>query len=420
MEHRSERIGEPKLSVWLTREGWIFLVILLFVSAGSLLRNINLLMLMTGIMIAPLFLSWRGSLLMLRQLTAKRSLPPQLFAGESVSATWKVTNHRAALPTWSLAIQDRLRKATVSAHGASRIRTLLPRIGPGETSYGSYQIFFPQRGRFLAGPAQLSSRFPLGLIAARLDMAEEEIILVAPALGKLTASWDRRLLSHASGSESIKRRRGAQDEEFFGLRQYRSGDSRRHIHWRATARSGQLMVKQFDSRSDRDFVLILDLWLPGGNDHRERELAEQGLSFAATVMKGLSAVIRGKVAIGLCGAETVVQCDVNTPQFLSRIWNELAVAEPSPQTELGPALEHISQQISGGTPFYVLSTRPRPANWQTFISAGDQAARLAGIEPWVRWVEIGGEEFRELFALPESLQPSALTSTTEEVAHVHA
>ncbi|MFM7738649.1 MAG: hypothetical protein ACKO9H_04535, partial [Planctomycetota bacterium] len=62
---QSESPGaEPKLKVWLTREGWIFLVILLFVSAGSLLRNINLLMLMTGIMIAPLFLSWRGSLMM--------------------------------------------------------------------------------------------------------------------------------------------------------------------------------------------------------------------------------------------------------------------------------------------------------------------------------------------------------------------
>jgi hypothetical protein len=419
MEHRSERIGEPRLSVWLTREGWIFLVILLFVSAGSLLRNINLLMLMTGIMIAPLFLSWRGSLLMLRQLTARRSLPPQLFAGEAVPATWKVTNHRTALPTWSLTVQDRVRKATAPAREAARVRTLLPRIGPGETSYGTYQLFFPQRGRFLGGPAQLSSRFPLGLVAARLDMAEEETILVAPALGKLTASWDRRLLSHASGSESVKRRQGAQDEEFFGLRQYRSGDSRRHIHWRATARSGQLMVKQFDSRSDRDFVLILDLWLPGGNDQRERALAEQGLSFAATVMKGLSTVIRGKVAIGVCGAETIVQCDVNTPQFISRIWDELAVAEPSPQPELGPALEHIAQQISGGTPFYVLSTRAKPENWQLFIASGEQSANLAGIEPWIRWVEIGGEEFRELFTPPATLQAPAV-AVAEEVAHVHA
>ncbi|MFN9183012.1 MAG: DUF58 domain-containing protein [Planctomycetota bacterium] len=404
-QSEQERQSQPK--VWLTREGWIFLVILLFVSAGSLLRNINLLMLMTGIMVAPLFLSWRGCLLMLRQLTARRTLPQQLFAGQTVQATWKVTNGRQVLPTWALTVLDQWRRAEAPRKEVAGIRAVLPRVRPGETNYATYQIHFPQRGQFFAGPAKLTSRFPIGLVAARIDLPEEDPVLVAPALGRLTASWDRRLMSHASGAEAIKRRRGAQDEEFFGLRQYRSGDSQRHIHWRATARSGQLMVKQFDSRSDRDFVLLLDLWLPEGDDQWERGWAEQGLSFAATVMAGLSSVIRGKVAIGICGRESVVLCDINSPQFLAEVWNELAVAQPAVEPELVSVLERVSREISGGTPFYVVSTRPRPVHLQDLAGAAPHSGSLAAIEPWIRWLEIDSDEFTELFVLPESLNPDA-------------
>lgn len=405
MPPQPERDSESQPKVWLTREGWIFLVILLFVSAGSLLRNINLLMLMTGIMVAPLFLSWRGSLLMLRQLAARRTLPPQLFAGQTVQATWKVSNGRQVLPTWSLSVLDQWRKPESPRKDAANIRAVLPRIKPGETNYGTYQVHFPQRGKFLAGPAKLASRFPLGLVAARIDLPDEAVVLVAPALGRLTASWDRRLMSHASGSEAIKRRRGAQDEEFFGLRQYRSGDSQRHIHWRATARSGHLMVKQFDSKSDRDFVLILDLWLPREDGQGQRELAERGLSFAATVMAGLSVVIRGKVAMAICGQESVVLCDVNSPQFAGQVWDELAVAQPAADPELVSALEQVSREIAGGTPFYVVSTRPRPLHLQDLASETMNSGRLAAIEPWIRWLEIDSEEFAGLFVLPESLSP---------------
>lgn len=411
--------AEPKLKVWLTREGWIFLVILLFVSAGSLLRNINLLMLMTGIMIAPLFLSWRGSLLMLQRLFAQRSLPGQLFAGQTTQASWKVTNQRTALPTWSLTIHDQVRRAADSPREAAKVRTLIPKIGPGETNYGTYQVYFPQRGRFIAGPARVTSRFPLGLVAARFEIAEEEEILVAPALGHLTASWDRRLISQVSGSEAIKRRRGAQDEEFFGLRQYRSGDSRRHIHWRATARNRQLMVKQFDSRSDRDFVIVLDLWARPEPGSAEQLLAEQGLSFAASVMSGLAAVVRGKIAVGICGAETVVLCNLSSPQFIAQVWNELAVAEPSPATEISLALDEITGQISGGTPIYVLSTRAKPQNLSELFATSRNPHRVSALEPWLRWLEIGSAEFKELFVLPPSLEGAPATGK-EETADVLA
>jgi hypothetical protein len=179
------------------------------------------------------------------------------------------------------------------------------------------------------------------------------------------------------------------------------------------------MVKQFDSRSDRDFVIVLELWVPAGTGSPEQQLAEQGLSFATTVMSGLATVVRGKIAVGICGAETVVLCNLCTPQFIGQVWNELAVAEPSPVTELSEALDEIAGQISGGTPIYVLSTRPKPQNLSATLAASRNPHRIASLEPWIRWLEIGSAEFKELFVLPPSLD-EAPARENQETADVHA
>ena len=98
-------------------------------------------------------------------------------------------------------------------------------------------------------------------------------------------------------------------------------------------------------------------------------------------------------------------CDVNSPQFAGQVWDELAVAQPAADPELVSALEQVSREIAGGTPFYVVSTRPRPLHLQDLASETMNSGRLAAIEPWIRWLEIDSEEFAGLFVLPESLSP---------------
>jgi hypothetical protein len=108
-----------------------------------------------------------------------------------------------------------------------------------------------------------------------------------------------------------------------------------------------------------------------------------------------------------------------TPQFIGQVWNELAVAEPSPVTELSEALDEIAGQISGGTPIYVLSTRPKPQNLSATLAASRNPHRIASLEPWIRWLEIGSAEFKELFVLPPSLD-EAPARENQETADVHA
>src|SRR5439155_887264 len=58
------------------------------------------------------------------------------------------------------------------------------------------------------------------------------------------------------------RRHPAAQSDFHGLRAFRSGDSPHWIHWRTTARLGELMVREFEETPNDSLVLILDAWLP--------------------------------------------------------------------------------------------------------------------------------------------------------------
>ena len=103
---------------------------------------------------------------------------------------------------------------------------------------------------------------------------------------------------------AVKRRRGVDEDEFYALRRWRSGDNRKHIHWRSTAKLGRPMVKQFDQKSNRDLALLVDLYVPDMESLDQMEFAdfdgyparcESALSFAATVFASLS----GQVHYGI-------------------------------------------------------------------------------------------------------------------------
>ena len=82
----------PNAETKLTVEGWVYLVFLAFITIGSILRNVNLLVLMAGLLYAPLILQWRACNKLMRNLRAARAIPQRLHAGESVKMTWTIHN----------------------------------------------------------------------------------------------------------------------------------------------------------------------------------------------------------------------------------------------------------------------------------------------------------------------------------------
>lgn len=459
---KRRRTGESQL----TFEGWVYLVFLAFITIASILRNVNLLVLMAGLMYAPLILQWRTSNQLLRKLKASRIVPQRIHAGTPVKMTWTVDNESDQATAWNILVADRIVRddstdlpvsATqrVPPSGPSTIRAneeLLPflwrnlvrfwswvsdtdqwrgddgvlmaidRVEAGQSRTGAWQVNFPVRGRYDIGPARLSSTSTLGLHACRLHLKRVSRCYVAPALGTLNEGWARRLKSMSPGNGTGMRRRGMDQEDFYALRQWRSGDSRKHIHWRTTARYGLPIVRQFDQNDDQDVAIVLDLYCPPVDRvHDEKEIAkflhdaEIALSFATTVLSRAKIDVRGRITLGICGQKKHFfpgrQAD-----FLASTMQALSVAQPSSRPPTIETLLDSANVVSPGTPIIVVSTRPEPDLMMLAttnhglnqrvkeVSHDIVARRLQRIKSAVNWLTVDSETFQDLFSC-EQRQP---------------
>ena len=108
--------------------------------------------------------------------------------------------------------------------------------------------------------------------------------MVYPTIGRLTRRWFQMQRQATENRRGQRHDRSAQQVEYHGLRDYRSGDSPRWIHWRTSARRGELMVKEFEQQNEQDLAILIDPWLPRTKASPEqREALEQAISFAATL-----------------------------------------------------------------------------------------------------------------------------------------
>ena len=124
----------------------------------------------------------------------------------------------------------------------------------------TYRLLLPERGRYAFGPTQLNTRFPIGLVERGLILGVSDDLLVHPRVGKLSASWQRRLKKGTELVASAARQSGSFDDDFHRVREYQQGDDPRAIHWPTTARRGELIVREFRESRDRPLAVLVDLY----------------------------------------------------------------------------------------------------------------------------------------------------------------
>jgi len=91
---------------WLSREGVYYLGVLGFIVGGAVLRSFNLLVILAGMMMAPLLLNWRIVMATLRGLVVRRKLPEQVSAGEPLTVEITIENTRRVLGAWLVTVED--------------------------------------------------------------------------------------------------------------------------------------------------------------------------------------------------------------------------------------------------------------------------------------------------------------------------
>ena len=120
----------------------------------------------------------------------------------------------------------------------------------------------PGAGKYRFRDLDVGTRSPFGLVEHRVTIALADQIVVYPTIGRLTRRWFQMQRQATENRRGQRHDRSAQQVEYHGLRDYRSGDSPRWIHWRTSARRGELMVKEFEQQNEQDLAILIDPWLP--------------------------------------------------------------------------------------------------------------------------------------------------------------
>lgn len=167
--------------------------------------------------------------------------------------------------------------------GRGRAEFDIPGLAVGAEHEELFAVPTAHRAVITAGPAIAVRGDQLGLLRRRVRWAEPVELFVHPRTALLAPSA-AGLVKDLEGQTT--RTITSNDLAFHTLRPYEPGDDRRYIHWRTTARTGTIMVRQFEETRRSDLVLLHHgerrAWAEPESDDPESEF-ELGVSVAASI-----------------------------------------------------------------------------------------------------------------------------------------
>jgi uncharacterized protein (DUF58 family) len=390
-------------AVTICLEGLYYVFVLAFIVVGATVRDINLLFVLAGMMIGPLLFNWRLVVLAVRRLEVARRLPAQVFAGRPFLVEIHCQNQRRHLGSSMLVVEDSI--ASEADEGASeddsktRVKVMLPFVPARQSRKASYRVTLPRRGKYRFGPLQAVARFPLGLVKATARFKQFERVVVFPGLGRLTPRWIELLDSHYFGRHQVHSRQGPIDGDYYGLREWRPGDSKRWIHWRTTAKLGKLAVRQFERQQNRDMALVLDLWQPDEPTDEDIGRVEFAVSFAATLVDEFARRGGSQLMVASAGSRTGCWSARATATFARQTLERLAVVRASSNNRLAELLARVLTDVPMGTQVVVISTRP--ATMDSVVDSSvfrDKPRHQRSLEQ-VIWLDVNDSRVWDVFQL---------------------
>ena len=359
----------------LTREGWCYFAVMSVLLVAGLYQQVNLILLVSTLAAGPFLTSWIGSRALLRRLSVVRRVPAYVFSGDPLVVNYTLENGRRWTAALALFMEDSLVPVDGAAPGtAISPRVFFPRVPGRDRARVRWQAVSPRRGKYRFRDLDLGTRAPFGLVERRVTIPLAEEIVVYPRIGQLTRRWFQ-LQRQASENRMGKRHdRSSQQEEYHGLRDYRSGDSPRWIHWRTSARRGELMVKEFEQQNEQDLAILIDPWLPRTKIAPElRDAMEQAISFAATVCLETCRRQGRRLILGWTGATPEVCQGQASVKLLHELLERLALLRPATEGTLAELIDTLPVSSLRDSLLIIVSTRPI-----NLAEEAERSSRLAG------------------------------------------
>jgi uncharacterized protein (DUF58 family) len=293
-----------------------------------------------------------------------RRAPDAAYQGSSARVDLDVEN-RSRRPRLGVVVED---------EHASPARVVVPPLGPGARLRLRTTRRAARRGVAETDSLRLSSSAPFGVAVARRTLRAPSRTVVYPAvvgLDALPASWGL----HATGGAPSPTPRRGDGADYLGIREYRAGDSMRHVHWPSTARTGVVMVRELESEVARSLTVVVDTLADVVADPAAGPTPlDRCCTVAASV--GLAASRDGRAVRFVAARAGEVDVLESTDPSAVLAW--LAALRPGGGLPLGAVLTRLSQEVADAGSCLV-ACPTWEANSAEAVLGG--LGRLGGAEP---------------------------------------
>lgn len=348
----------------LTRRGWTVAALVgVLLVTGRLFGLVELFI--AGVVAAVLLLSTVLVVGFTRlRVEVRRAVhPPRVHAGAPSRVDLLVRNrNRRATPVL------RLEDAVTGTRGA---QLLLAPLGPGDEARAAYRLPTEHRGIVQIGPLSVVLGDPFGLAEMRLAAAGVSELTVLPAIDRISPP------PHTAGDDphagaDHPNALGRSGEDFYALRQYVVGDDLRRVHWRATARHDDLMVRQDELPWQGRVTVLLDVRAATMSD----EALDLAVSAAASIV---TASWRRQDLIRLVTTDGTDSGFAAGHGPVDAIMEHLATVGTSEEAAFRSSIDRLAHGSVGGALVAVVADMPQ--------SEIDALVRLRTRYGWVRIVQ---------------------------------
>jgi uncharacterized protein (DUF58 family) len=331
---------------------------------------------------------------------------PHAQAGDMLRASYTVRN------------TSRLPKLWLEVHNPTTLPVTLPgqaiALGPrGERSW-SVRVPLTRRGQFRVEPLVLRTGDPLGLFESHATVGSHSSVIVYPRVEALPA-W-RLPPALIEGSHAHPVRTANTTPHATGIRPYAPGDSYNRIHWKSSARQGELQVKEFDLEQTSDVWIYVDLDATAHTGRGDESTLEYGVRTAASI--AARALLENRnVGMTASGRRIGVLPADRGPRQYQKVMQVLASVVANGDEHLaGVLIDGVSRLRRGMTAIVI--TPSLEANWVRSLSG----LRTRGVETVVVLLDalaFASVDRRDR-ALPEPDDESAATAQRAARALRHA
>jgi len=249
-----------------TKEGKRFAIASALIAVAALNTGNNLIYLIFSLMFSLLALSVMLLKINLSGLSLAVGGRPVLFAGQEASLKLVLNNHKRLLPSYS--VECLLPGALMPVYFV-----MAPPLRGVEKEVA---VKFERRGVYSYGNFRSRSSFPFILFYGERSLKATGEVLVYPAIRSVVGFIDG--VRGNEGADAF--RLSSSGDDIYSLREFREGDDRRKIHWKASAKTGDLLVREYADYEAARVTVVLGNLLPEGG-----ELFEKAVSLTASFAK---------------------------------------------------------------------------------------------------------------------------------------